>query len=1160
MKFKKILCAALSTTLIASFVPSVMAQNTLQDSIIGKIETQLLFENNFNDEKGNNTPTVKGTSPTFTDGQSGSGALFKTNGGYLDFTNYISTGTSLKNKSVAFSLKSNKLHPSYDPAIFGNKNWDSATSPGFVFAYEYNRPGSYKARIADGSANNNAVQMGHAAQVWQNYVVSFDENAKEVRIYCNGELIRTISASSLSANPYENSAYSLKLGNDGTGSYSKNKTVDYEFVVDNFIVTSSLLTDDEVSELHNMQPLPTVTQNMTLKTVAADNVAAAGYINLNMYALGTISDTVKTLEFDVEYDPSMLTYDRAQFNNATVTETEPGKLHIVDTKAISSTDITNYSATRFTQLVFKTADVGEVSDALISFTNTVLKNESGDVVDSINVKTENPTVTIHPKKEMDLNGDGMIGIGDIALADENQKSEIADVSKIYPYKRAIAITIDGAGRSFAETSAPYNGQGLTSSGAVVPGAGLENVRNNPYCMDLFNNQMATSTSAISMDPPISAQNYCSILHGKKFSNLPSAYKFTNDLANSYQWPDYGLETPQIPSFLKSINAQDPSRKLYSYAEWAPITNGIIEQNSGTYVDYLYGAYCFDRLASYVNEGKLKDTTVSYMQSDVMDHYGHDSGYFTDGYYELLQKYDEFFPTLINAMKSQNVYDDTLLIVNADHGGHNYWNTTNKKTQGTHTTYSNIDDRGVFISVGGQSVNKGAKLTGGENDDIAALIFEGLRMDKPSSMTDSAQFDSSMFLSQEELSSTGRDIEKITAEESNGIISLSLSNAKNSITAADVIIDSDVPVSNVSVKDGVTLLRNTFNNGKTYLTFSFASTPSSIGDITFVEDPNGRAKLDEVMLADALGNEIYCDIENNIKSGRALEIWDKLSPYGALNSSNYDETVSKGYKFKNDSVVLSESELNAVANVTYGNDCLVMTKKSANQRIDFETTFESRDQFSSNLYKLELDIEQVNGAPMYISTRWRNFLTLNWLADGSIDVNAGKATLTGYKNKRVKFEFVLDYENKYIDIYADGALKVEKCPLRTDASAPNSPSKPLTLNINITSAGAVNSGMKLYSLGLTENYTDTFKITDASGDITDALPGSEVMAIADKSLYSEDAKIYLAAYGENGELQNISITKLSALTNTATDLMTVPENGSVKAFLWDKNMNPIIEQQ
>ena len=95
MNCKRLIPIALSVMMASSYIPTALADDALQDSIDAKTETLLLFEDNFNDEKGDNTPNVVGTSPTFAEGQSGKGTVFKTNGGYLDFTNYIGSGTSL---------------------------------------------------------------------------------------------------------------------------------------------------------------------------------------------------------------------------------------------------------------------------------------------------------------------------------------------------------------------------------------------------------------------------------------------------------------------------------------------------------------------------------------------------------------------------------------------------------------------------------------------------------------------------------------------------------------------------------------------------------------------------------------------------------------------------------------------------------------------------------------------------------------------------------------------------------------------------------------------------------------------------------------------------------------------------------------------------------
>ena len=121
------------------------------------------------------------------------------------------------------------------------------------------------------------------------------------------------------------------------------------------MVTSSLLTEDEIKYLNESQPAPI--QNYDV--------------------------TVKSTEFDINYDTGLLTYDRAQFNNATVTEPEKGHLHIVTSKAPSSEDIKKYSETRITQLVFRTADVSETTAANLALSNGAAYGADGNVLENV---------------------------------------------------------------------------------------------------------------------------------------------------------------------------------------------------------------------------------------------------------------------------------------------------------------------------------------------------------------------------------------------------------------------------------------------------------------------------------------------------------------------------------------------------------------------------------------------------------------------------------------------------------------------------------------------------------------------------------------------------------------------------------------------------------
>ena len=99
-------------------------------------------------------------------------------------------------------------------------------------------------------------------------------------------------------------------------------------------------------------------------------------------------------------------------------------------------------------------------------------------------------------------------------------------------------------------------------------------------------------------------------------------------------------------------------------------------------------------------------------------------------------------------------------------------------------------------------------------------------------------------------------------------------------------------------------------------------------------------------------------------------------------------------------------------------------------------------------------------------------------------------------------------------------------------------------------------MKLYNLSLTEYYSDTYKITDENGYIVTPKGGDKVMAIADKSLYKEGAKLYIATYDKDGLLSGVKSADMSSVINTSTDTLEAPEGGNAKAFLWDNTLKPI----
>ena len=487
-------------------------------------------------------------------------------------------------------------------------------------------------------------------------------------------------------------------------------------------------------------------------------------------------------------------------------------------------------------------------------------DEAGDEVE-LDGEGIGYALEVLPVNRLDLNQDGVVGAGDVALAEtEEQKKEIAEVAAIYPYKRALVITMDGAGKAY-DPDQQYLCDESTNSYDVVSDLGTLRPKDG-YAMQLFNNEFAMSYTAQATDPPISAQNYCTITHGIPWKSLPSKYQFTNDIAGATLWPDYGLEMPQYPSMFWVIKNQQPERKLFAVAEWNPITNGILEQDVGTYFQYrastAQNPLCFDQLEEYIQDGRFKDTALTYMQSDTMDHYGHASGYFTEGYYEELKQFDGHFKKIVEAMKEQNLYEDTFFVINADHGGHRNANGT-----GSHGDPSRDVDMDIMIGARGQTVPAGKRLSGGNNKDIAAMVLSALRLEKPDSMSQSEVFDSSLFLAQEEMASKERTVEKVSFNKQGNRATITVSNQQDqAIKALDTVIALEGrSVDAVTPGAGIGVVRQKEEDGKLYLTLAGENLNGTVAEIAFSDGVNSSFAMQEVMLGAEDGSEIYSDLEN-----------------------------------------------------------------------------------------------------------------------------------------------------------------------------------------------------------------------------------------------------------------------------------------------------------
>lgn len=261
---------------------------------------------------------------------------------------------------------------------------------------------------------------------------------------------------------------------------------------------------------------------------------------------------------------------------------------------------------------------------------------------------------------LDLNGDGVIGAGDVALAETtDQAKTIAQAAAIYPYKHAVVITMDGGGICFKPNEMYYASNGSTT---LTDDPDILAKRTNEYAMELFNEYCATSYSAQSETPTISAQNYTSIIHGKAYATAQKEYQITNNEAGAYYYPDFGKEVAVYPSIFEALGQSFPNRGNAAFAEWTPIVNGIIEPDAPV---YLHGSTKntgdMQDVADYINSENYKNTAMIYMQSDYMDAVGHSNGYYTDKYYTELKRYDDYFKAIMDALEETGTKDETLVL-------------------------------------------------------------------------------------------------------------------------------------------------------------------------------------------------------------------------------------------------------------------------------------------------------------------------------------------------------------------------------------------------------------------------------------------------------------------------------------------------------------------
>ncbi len=219
---------------------------------------------------------------------------------------------------------------------------------------------------------------------------------------------------------------------------------------------------------------------------------------------------------------------------------------------------------------------------------------------------------------------------------------------------------------------------------------------------------ASTLEARCILPSSSACNWASMIMGAG----PELHGFT----------DWGSQKPDLPSRVLShyglfptviglLHDQHPEAEIGYIYEWEGLAY-ICEKEAISYFKQTPGAKDPSSTAreavAYITAKKPTFTMIAF---DEPDGTGHKKGHDSSGYYDKLKELDGYIGQIVQAVKDAGMYENTIFILTADHGGIN-------KGHGGKT----MQEMQIPFIVFGKNVKENYKISGSVMIyDIAATI-------------------------------------------------------------------------------------------------------------------------------------------------------------------------------------------------------------------------------------------------------------------------------------------------------------------------------------------------------------------------------------------------------------------------------------------------------
>ncbi|WP_195571357.1 cadherin-like beta sandwich domain-containing protein [Paenibacillus sp. 1001270B_150601_E10] len=647
------------------------------------------------------------------------------------------------NFTLGFWIKSNPT--SGDPAILSNKDWNSGSNVGYVLAlvgstlkWNYNTQGGKRAdaeipNVADGS--------------WHHIMVSHDRKTGRVDFYKDGA---PVDIKAVNGSKYQGIAHSMSIegrtgtvdsglstviGNDGTSNYDQTNQIQ----MDEVQILRRAVTAEEVQREYDQAPPIVVNEKFagTINVLGAKHAVQDAQVRYFIdLRTPTMTSRIDKVKLDVSYDPAALEFVSAS-RALGVDSSTPGllKLELQGGYVYSETDPLEYAVSRLSELRFQTrAAQGEVeigvTQAEFYQGNTQFETERLDANSMV--------TTIHGKQAEDLNKDGYITVGDVALStglSEEEQSTIASKTTYQPYKRVVVIGIDGGGAAVTK-DAPYWETPSTIKEKVGDRLKIPTIRR-------LIESGAVSYTAQTTLPSSSSPNWGALMNGVGYEK----HGLYNDDTAKFLYS----ETWEYATIFKKLKEYLPANKLAAFATWGNIVEGHYELSAGVEgYKGLGDKGTIEAFKQYVAAGKAKDTALMFFQLDELDGVGHGDGFYTKKYYEKLTAIDKHVEAIYNTLQDHDLLEDTLIIIVPDHGG----GTENANgTLGSATSHGQDSPlaKTIFFAANGRTVGDDSGneklLQGGATRDLPATILTALGL--PPTLGDSHVIEG-MFTPQPEL--------------------------------------------------------------------------------------------------------------------------------------------------------------------------------------------------------------------------------------------------------------------------------------------------------------------------------------------------------------------------------------------------------------------------